>query len=70
MFLLSLQRNGIVYCLPLIAFSLLFLCVITHYFEHAICGTQWHAPHNFKHTVTQPRVVTEGLKGVSSMCVI
>lgn len=62
MFLLSLQRSGIVYCLPLIAFSLLFLCVITHYFEHAMCGTQWHAPHNFKHAVTQPRVVTEGLK--------
>lgn len=62
MLLLSLQRSGIVYCLPLITFSLLLLCVIAHYFEHAMCGTQWHAPHNFKHTVTQPRVVTEGLK--------
>lgn len=62
MLLLSLQRSGIFYCLPLITFSLLLLCVIAHYFEHAMCGTQWHAPHNFKHTVTQPRVATEGLK--------
>lgn len=60
--LLSLQRSGIVSCLPFISSSFFFLTCHCTLFWTPYVSNLMAAPCNFTHTVTEPCVVTEGLK--------